>query len=72
MLAAASLVIVVVGRGLAAEKIASELLRDAGQANGPLAHGRRRMRVRVLLSALSLVLAFAAIALYVWMRGAQL
>jgi hypothetical protein len=56
-------------RGLSASAQAGRILAEAGESARDQARNRLRMRLRVASATLSLLLAFGAIALYVFARG---
>jgi hypothetical protein len=68
-LAGASLVLVLVQRGLASSAQATSVLRASGVGRTSLARERARMMLRLIAIAVSLLLAFFAIALYLIARG---
>jgi hypothetical protein len=68
-LAALSLVLMLVQRGLLASEQAATVLRASGTAHAGVRRERLRMTVRVLGSALAVLLVFCAIALYLIARG---
>jgi hypothetical protein len=68
-LAAVSLVLMLVQRGLAASEQAATVLRASGTAHAGVRRERLRMTLRVLGSALAVLLVFCAIALYLIVRG---
>ena len=69
LLCALTLGLVVVQRGLQAAAIASRVMRTAGEAPAALERQRTRMVLRVLAVVTSVLLAFAAIALYIVVRS---
>lgn len=71
-LAAASLVLLLVQRGLLASEQAALLLRASGTGDADVRRERLRMTLRVLGAALSVLLVFCAIALYLIIRGRAL
>jgi hypothetical protein len=70
-LCALSVGLLVVQRGLAAAAEAGRLMAEAGEEPNRLARQRLRMTLRILATVISLLLAFAAIAVYIVARGAQ-
>lgn len=72
VLAAASLVLMVVQRGLIASEQAASVLRASGTAHAGVRREQLRMTLRVVGSALAVVLVFCAIALYLIIRGRAL
>jgi hypothetical protein len=68
-LAAVSLVLMLVQRGLAASEQAATVLRASGIAQAGVRRERLRMTLRVLGSAFAVLLVFCAIALYLIVRG---
>jgi hypothetical protein len=68
-LCALSVGLLVAERGLRAAAVASRVMREAGEAPEQLDRQRARMALRVLATVTSLLLAFAAIALYMIVRS---
>ena len=72
VLAAASLVLMLVQRGLIASEQAASVLRASGTGDAGVRREQLRMTLRVVGSALAVLLVFCAIALYLIVRGRAL